>query len=145
MPWWGWVLVGAILLGSEIVIDAEFYFVFLGLAALLVGGAGLAGLEGPIWAEWLAFAALSGVSIVVFRSQLYDRFVSARGVDSGPVGEVATASEPIDPGERGQVELRGTVWTAENVGNVRVDAGSAAVVEGVEGVTLLVVDELADA
>ena len=34
MPWWGWITIGAILLGSEmLLIDAQFYLVFLGLAA----------------------------------------------------------------------------------------------------------------
>ena len=33
MPWWGWIVVGAVLLGAELLlIDAEFYFVFLGVA-----------------------------------------------------------------------------------------------------------------
>ena len=48
MPWWGWMIVGAILLGAELmVIDAQFYLVFLGLAAMAVGLADLTGVGGP--------------------------------------------------------------------------------------------------
>ena len=45
MPWWGWVVVGAALLGAEIVVPTDFYLVFLGLSALAVGLVGAAGLE----------------------------------------------------------------------------------------------------
>ena len=41
MPWWGWVVVGAALLGAEIVVPTDFYLVFLGLSALAVGLVGL--------------------------------------------------------------------------------------------------------
>ena len=48
MPWWGWLVVGALLLGVEMfVIDAQFYLVFLGVAAALVGLLGLAGIACP--------------------------------------------------------------------------------------------------
>ena len=40
MTWWGWMILGAILLGAELFsIDAQFYLVFLGLAAAFVGAA----------------------------------------------------------------------------------------------------------
>jgi membrane protein implicated in regulation of membrane protease activity len=49
MPWWGWLIVGEALLGAEMfVIDAQFYLVFFGIAAALVGLAGLTGLVIPI-------------------------------------------------------------------------------------------------
>ncbi len=45
MPSWGWLVVGIGLLGVEMfVIDAQFYLVFLGASAALVGLLGLAGL-----------------------------------------------------------------------------------------------------
>jgi membrane protein implicated in regulation of membrane protease activity len=38
MPWWGWIIVGALLMGAELfVIDAQFYLVFLGVSAIAVG------------------------------------------------------------------------------------------------------------
>ena len=34
MPWWGWMIVGALLLGSELmIVDAGFYLVLIGIAA----------------------------------------------------------------------------------------------------------------
>ncbi len=38
MQWWAWIAVGAILLGSELaLVDAQFYLVFIGASALVVG------------------------------------------------------------------------------------------------------------
>jgi len=38
MPWWGWLVLGIGLLGVEMfVVDAQFYLVFIGVAAALVG------------------------------------------------------------------------------------------------------------
>jgi hypothetical protein len=33
MPWWGWMVIGALLLGAELmVIEAEFFLVFIGVS-----------------------------------------------------------------------------------------------------------------
>ena len=38
MSWWGWIIAGAILLGAELsFVSAQFYLVFIGSAAILVG------------------------------------------------------------------------------------------------------------
>ena len=38
MPWWGWIIFGALLLGSELlIVDAGFYLVFIGIAAAITG------------------------------------------------------------------------------------------------------------
>ena len=68
MPWWGWVTVGALLLAAEMtIVDLEFYLVFLGASAFLVGMPGLAGLPLPYWLQWIVFAFLSIASLVFFR------------------------------------------------------------------------------
>jgi len=138
MPWWGWIVVGAALLGSELLlVDADFYLVLLGSAAIVVGLADVAGLGGPIWAEWLAFAALSVVAMVFFRERIYRRLrASARAVPDGMLGEIAVVKEGLAPGSVGRAELRGTVWTARNLGSERIEAGERARVESAEGLTL---------
>ena len=40
-------------------IDAQFYLIFIGAGAIVVGLIGLAGIDFPIWAQWLLFAVLS--------------------------------------------------------------------------------------
>ena len=58
MQWWGWVTVGAVLLGSELTfVNAQFYLVFVGGAALIVGLLVLAGTPAADWVQWLLLQA----------------------------------------------------------------------------------------
>ena len=142
MPWWGWIVVGALLLGSEVVITTEFYLVFLGVAALAVGLFGLLAFEPPAWQQWLAFASLSVVFLVGFRR----RFAALVGPESARVrdrvvGEAGTARDAIAPGGIGQAELRGTLWTAHNVGSEALAPGDRLRALEVDGLTLEVTRE----
>ena len=85
MSWWGWVIAGAILLGAELsFVNAQFYLVFIGSAAILVGVATLL-LPAAPWVQWALFAVLAVVSMVTFRSRLYHKFNRAwPKVETGP-------------------------------------------------------------
>jgi membrane protein implicated in regulation of membrane protease activity len=39
MIWWQWIVLGTFVLASEMFVDAEFYLVFLGISAVVVGEA----------------------------------------------------------------------------------------------------------
>lgn len=136
MPWWGWVLVGAILLGSELFVTTEFYLVFLGLASLGVGLLVLVlGLVG--WQQWLAFAVLAVLFLVNFRRRVWSLMRrDTEGVADRVVGEFGTASRRIEPGDTGSVELRGSVWTARNAGDAPLEAGDRVRAVGMNGLTL---------
>jgi membrane protein implicated in regulation of membrane protease activity len=139
MPWWGWVVVGAVLLGAEIVVPTDFYLVFLGLSAIAVGFLGVVGLEGPPWVQWALFGLFSVVSLVFFRRHVRARFTQSGSdprVDDTLVGEVATVQETLAPGSTGRAELRGTTWTVRNAEPTPLPAGSRARVERVEGLLL---------
>jgi len=138
MAWWIWIVLGAALLAAELfLIDAEFYLVFLGTAAIVVGFADVAGLGGPHWVEWLAFAGLSVALLVAFRERLRAKLrPAASGFADALVGETGIAREALAPGARGNAELRGTTWTAHNVGAEAIPAGARLVVERSEGVML---------
>src|SRR4029453_17652833 len=70
MPWWGWIVVGAVLLGAELfVIPTDFYLVFLGTSAIAVGAVAWTGLISSSSVEWILFAALAAVSLVFFRAR----------------------------------------------------------------------------
>ena len=57
------MIFGAVLLGAELfAIDAQFYLVFLGISAALVGLADLIGIALPEWLQWTTFAAFSLIS-----------------------------------------------------------------------------------
>lgn len=139
MPWWGWILVGATLLGSELFVTTEFYLVFMGLAALVLGLFMLAGFEQPVWAQWLSFAGLSAVFLVGFRRRVWDKIGTVGApVRDRVVGEVATARQRIESGAQGSAEMRGSLWTVRNVGDAPIEAGERARAEELDGLVLLV-------
>ena len=137
MPWWGWIVVGAALLGAETLVDVQFYLVFFGVAALITGALTAVGLAGPVWMQWVIFGALCVAGAATFRQRFYGMIRRGYGeVGQGTVGELAIAREPIAPGARGSVELRGTIWEARNTGASPLAAGESARVERVEGLVL---------
>ena len=139
MTWWGWVIAGAILLGAELsFVNAQFYLVFIGCAAILVG---LATLVLPLgeWVQWALFAVLAIVSMVTFRSRVYQR-VRGRlpALDTGPKGGLITLPVALAAGESCQAEHGGTFWTVRNDGSTPLPAGSRARIVSVQNLTLLV-------
>ncbi len=141
MPWWGWMIVGAALLGAEMfVIDAQFYLVFLGVAAAMVGLAGLTGLAMPEWTQWLVFAALSIFSMLAFRRRLYAKLRRPGGnVDERlTLGDRVRLPDGLAPGATGRVDYRGTTWSARNTGEVAIGAGDEAEIVEIDRLTLKV-------
>jgi membrane protein implicated in regulation of membrane protease activity len=138
MPWWGWIIFGAFLLGSElVVVDAAFYLVFIGIAAMLTGIVDLAGLQLEFWEQWMLFAGLALLSMVMFRKKLYQQIRGGEpGFDASPTGEILKLEENLQPGDSCRMELRGTNWTILNSSGVTFEKGSNVRVAGVEGLTL---------
>src|SRR5215472_13669111 len=139
MTWWGWMIAGAILLGAELsFVNAQFYLVFIGSAAILVGLARLA-VPLPEWLQWALFAVLAVVSMLAFRSRIYQRFRGAMpAVETGPKGGVITLPVALGAGESCQAEYGGSYWTVRNDSNSALPSGSRARIVSVQNLTLLV-------
>ena len=140
MPWWGWMGIGMLLLAAELfIIEADFYLVFLGVAAALTGLLGLAVPGMPPWLQWLAFAVLSLVLMVLFRKRVY-RLLRREVADlpNDMLREQVSLPEGLAVDGSCRVELRGSTWTARNVGAAPIAPGGIARVVGVEGITLKV-------
>ena len=139
MPWWGWLIVGIVLFSAELfLVDAEFYLVFIGLSAVIVGLTSLLGLALPAWGEWMLFAALALVSMVMFRRRLY-RILRpiAEGFEQKLSGEtLEVLREPLAPGKSCRAEFRGTTWTIQNDSDTTIEVGEIAMIERVDGLTL---------
>ncbi len=140
MPWWGWIVIGSFLLGAELLgVDAAFYLMFVGFAAILTGALGLVGINLPDWAQWLTFAAIALSSMVLFRAKLYKRFRGvAEGYGNTLIGELVDVVEDTPSGQRSRVLLRGSEWTAVNVGTGTIEASQAAKVVETDGTILKV-------
>jgi membrane protein implicated in regulation of membrane protease activity len=140
VSWWSWVIGGAILLGAELAfVDAQFYLVFLGSAAIVVGLIAGATDWLAAWAQWALFAVLAIVSMVTFRARVYERVRGrAPQVRTGPVNEVLTLPVPLAPGESGQAEHGGTFWSVRNDSDVPMPAGTRVRITQVQGLTLVV-------
>jgi len=140
MTWWAWMIIGAVLLAAELfAVDAQFYLVFLGVSAAIVGLATLFGITLPEWGQWLAFAIVSVLFFVTFRKTLYDKIRGGgEGYEQKYVGEVVKVGEEISAGGRGRAEYRGSDWNIQNVGDAAIAAGAHAKVVEVDGLTLKV-------
>lgn len=140
MSWWAWIIGGAVLLGAELgFVDAQFYLVFVGAAAIFVGiGSALLPGLAP-WAQWAAFAVLLIVSMVGFRNRIY-QLVRGRlpVVRTGPVGGIVTLPVALAPGAHCQAEHAGSYWTVCNASATPLAAGAQARVVAVDGLTLRV-------
>jgi membrane protein implicated in regulation of membrane protease activity len=140
MQWWAWITVGAVLLGSELTfVNAQFYLVFIGGAALVVGLLDLAGASLADWLQWVLFAVLATVSLVGFRRRVYAQlYRKLPTFNVGPEGEIVILPQALPPGESCRLEHRGSSWSAVNGGQSTLAAGARARIVRVDGLTLVV-------
>ncbi|MEO8465538.1 MAG: NfeD family protein [Gammaproteobacteria bacterium] len=138
MAWWSWGILGFVLLGLELLaIDAQFFLVFAGVAAIIVGLLGLAGIDLPQWAQWIAFAVLALVAMFTIRRQVYERLLSKPGAKvSTDIHQQVVVAQALEPGESCRIQYRGTGWTAINVSKESIAAGGKARIESIDGLTL---------
>jgi inner membrane protein len=136
MTWWIWILIGFLLLGFELA-STTLHIGLFAIGAFLVAGLAAFGVAGPLWTQLLVFTVVSLVALVVVRPVLIKRF----RLDKTPVvdtfiGEQATAMEDIAPAAIGKAEMRGTTWSAQNVGQTALSRGQRCRVEHVEGLLI---------
>ncbi len=142
MAWWAWIIAGLVLMGVEILaVDTAFYLIFIGVAALLLGIAGLAGIALPIWAQWVVFAILAFIFMVFFREKLYKKLRGgALGFRDPAVGKLVTVEREVPPGAETRVKMRGSRWTAVNISDQVIAKGSQARISEVDGLNLMITD-----
>lgn len=138
MPWWGWLVIGATLFGAELmIVDLEFYLVFLGLSAIVVGLLGGSGIILEPWMQWLIFAVLSVSSMVIFRRRVYAKLRGGGvGFADTMKGESVRLTDDLAAGESLRMAHRGSVWTVKNVGNSPLIKGQEVTVTDVSGLVI---------
>ena len=137
---WTWILLGIVLLGLELVIPGVF-LMWLGLAALVLGGVSLLRFEEasgwPWQAQAVAFVVLSVLFAMMGTRVMRGREGGTNGVNDGLTrftGRTATLVSPIENGT-GRVKLGDTVW---RVTGPDMAAGATVRVTGARGETLTV-------
>jgi len=140
MNWWAWVIAGAILLGAELsFVNAQFYLVFVGGAAIVTGVVAALAPGLDAWAQWAVFAVLALVSMIAFRSRVYGR-LGGQGTAPRPATALSEITLPgeLAPGATCQAEHAGSFWTVRNEGDTLIAAGERAHVVRRDGLTLTV-------
>ena len=140
MEWWYWIILGAVLFGAEIfAIEAQFYLVFIGISAAIVGLLGWLGLDLAFWAQWALFGVLSLASMFSFRKALHSKVHgNTPGFREGLAGDHLILDNDIDAGQTDRVSFRGTKWTVINEGSATLKSGTRVLIERSEGLTLYV-------
>jgi membrane protein implicated in regulation of membrane protease activity len=144
MLWWYWITLGLILAMLELATPMSFFLLFFGAGAVIVGFLTLADLAGPAWVQWLLFTVVSVLSVLLLRGPLLrrmHRYDWMRPPVDALSDTVATTLEEIAPGSIGRVELRGTPWSARNMGAAVLSKGQRCAVQRVDGLTLFIVPE----
>ena len=138
MTWWGWMILGAVLFGAELfAIDVQFYLVFLGLSAFIVGALDFFGIATTESVQWTVFAALSLISMFTFRRGLYEKIRGgAPGFHASMEGEEIKIETDLEPGKDTRAEFRGTNWTIINVGSSTINGNTSATVVKTDGLVL---------
>ena len=139
MEWWSWCILGVVLLGIELfAVDAQFYLVFAGLAAIVVGLLGLVGIDLPVWAQWLSFTVIALATMFTVRKQIYALLMSkpSLGKINTDLDQRIVVTQELPPGKSCRIEYRGSGWTAINVGELPIPAGAPARIDSIDGLTL---------
>lgn len=139
MDWWMWAIFGLAAMAAELATPGGFYFLFFGVAALIVSLLTGLGVGGPEWLQWLLFSVLSVLALVLLRGPLQARMLHSAGAEvDSLIGESVILLEDLAPGAIGKAELRGTSWTTRNAGDEPLSVGRRCRVERVERLTLWV-------
>lgn len=140
MEWWHWIVLGSVLLAVEIfAIEAQFYLVFMGLSAAVVGVLGWMGIDMPTWAQWLTFGLLTLISMFSLRKTLHEKVHgNTPGYREGLAGDFLTVKNVIEAGQTSRESFRGTEWTVVNEGVSSIESGTRVRILRSEGLTLYV-------
>ena len=136
MSWWIWVLIGFALLALELT-SFSLHIAFFAVGAFVVAVLAGLGVEMELWAQVGTFTGVSLLSFFFLRPIAVRKLkLDQKKVVDSLVGEQATATEEIAPHGFGRAEMRGTTWSARNVGETALTKGQRCTVVEVEGLVL---------
>ncbi len=132
-----WIVVALVSFGLEIA-TAGFWFMWLGIAGLIVAILTFIGLMTSLSVQFLVFALCSLV-LIIFTRPLLLKFIHVKDTHSNMdaiIGRIGIVTLPISPLQFGQVKVNGEIWTASAEMDLAV--GQRVKVTAVDGVKLRV-------
>lgn len=136
MSWWIWVLIGFGILALELT-AATLHVGFFAVGAFVVALLQLFGIELPLWVELVIFTVTSLLAFFFLRPILVRKLkLDQKKVVDSLVGEQALALEDIAVGGNGRAEMRGSTWSARNIGETALLRGQRCIVAGVDGLVI---------
>ena len=136
MVWWIWVLIGFGILGLELT-TATLHVGFFAVGALVVALLVALGLDLPLWAQLVIFTSVSLIAFFFLRPILVRKLkLDQKRVVDSLVGEQALALEDMGVGGNGRAEMRGTTWSARNIGETALIRGQRCTVTEVDGLVI---------
>lgn len=136
MTWWIWILIGVALLAIEFA-SSTLHLGLFAVGALVVAILVGLGVDIPLWGQLAVFTGVSVFFLFFVRPILVRKLKLhvTRTVDS-LVGEQAVALDEIGPAGLGKAEMRGSTWSARNVGETALMRGQRCVVAAVDGLMI---------
>ena len=136
MVWWIWVLIAFAILALELT-AATLHVGFFAVGALVVALLVAFGVDLPLWMQLLIFTVVSLIAFFYLRPILVRKMkLDQKRVVDTLVGEQAVALEDIGVGSNGRAEMRGTTWSARNIGETALIRGQRCIVAGVDGLVI---------
>lgn len=133
-----WALVGIVMVIADLIFGT-FFILFVGAGAIITSILIWAGiLPDPTW-QWVVFAVISTLGLVLFRNKL----VSIFGKGAKPrydehVGQIVIVTEIIPTQGMGKVNYRGAAWQARSADQIEHSVGSRVKITQVDGIVLSV-------
>lgn len=136
MSWWLWILIGVALLAVEFA-SSTMHLGLFAVGALVVAILVGAGVDMPLWAQLVTFTGVSVFALFFIRPYIVRklRLGETKTVDT-LIGEQAVTLDEIGPAGLGKAEMRGSTWSARNVGETVLLRGQRCVVAAVEGLVI---------
>ena len=120
--WILWIFAAIVLIIVEMITPGVFFFLCLGLGALVVALFSYLGYS--IMALWAIFFASSILFILIARP-LTVKYIQTKARPSNVdelIGAEARVIEPISPHKSGQIKIRGEVWRADASEDIEIDS-----------------------
>ena len=134
--YWG---AGGLALIIADVLFGTFFVLFLGISALIIGALAWAGVLNDTLYQWLLFAAISILGVVLFRSRLLQWFGPGKDDKYNEhQGHNVEVIDSMEGSKQGKVKYRGTEWMAVSASGETFLPGETAVIDKLDGIVIYI-------